>query len=213
MKTVLTFTCIYLAIICQGQQYPDPEFSNEVYWFSKDSANKLLRLEKESSKMDTRTKMGGFGGAESGYSIEGVKSQVRLPRAMMLHFVFSKNNSSIAQTPGMDSMMKANGMDPAMMESIENMHDPSNSITLYKTETSKENRKILLQKSPGAMSFGNKKTKSSDKYTFSVKKVRNGYWELVVDKPLPAGEYAFVTMNMGASNMDGSVTLFAFGID
>jgi len=50
-------------------------------------------------------------------------------------------------------------------------------------------------------------------YSFSVRKVREGYWELVIDKSLPKGEYAFTVQGTGMSNMDGSVTIFAFGID
>jgi len=46
-----------------------------------------------------------------------------------------------------------------------------------------------------------------------VKKIREGYWELVIDKTLPKGEYAFSMMGMGMGNMDGSTTLFSFGID
>jgi hypothetical protein len=107
-----------------------------------------------------------------------------------------------------DSMMRANGMDPSMMES---MMDPSNMISLYKAETGKEKRKVLLQKSPGA--FGGKKSQSSDKFTFSAKKVREGYWELMVDKTLPKGEYVFTMMGMGMGSMDGSTSLFAFAID
>jgi hypothetical protein len=36
---------------------------------------------------------------------------------------------------------------------------------------------------------------------------------LVIDKPLPRGEYAFSMMAMGAGSMDGSTTLYAFGVD
>ena len=63
------------------------------------------------------------------------------------------------------------------------------------------------------MPFASKKSKSSDKYTFSVRKIREGYWELVIDKTLPKGEYAFSMIGMGMGNMDGSTTLFAFAID
>lgn len=62
------------------------------------------------------------------------------------------------------------------------------------------------------MPFGSKKQKTGEKYTFSVKKIREGYWELVIDKPLPDGEYAFAMSGMGMQEMDGSTTLFAFGI-
>ncbi|HRO70367.1 MAG TPA: hypothetical protein PK951_08305 [Chitinophagaceae bacterium] len=68
-----------------------------------------------------------------------------------------------------------------------------------------------MQKAPGA--FGGKKLQSSDKYTFSIKKIKDGYWELVIDKNLPAGEYAFTMLNMGLGSMDGSSTIYCFGID
>ena len=109
--------------------------------------------------------------------------------------------------------MRANGMDPAMMQGMTSMTDPSSTISLYKAESASGKRKILMMKTPGAMSFGNKKMQSSDKFTFSVKKIREGYWELVIDKPLPKGEYAFTLMGMGMASMDGSTTLFAFGVD
>jgi hypothetical protein len=97
------------------------------------------------------------------------------------------------------------------MSGMGNTMDIGNTVTLYKAESEKGKRKILIQKSPGA--FGMKKVKSSDKYTFSVKKIREGYSELVIDKPLPRGEYIFTAMAMGMGNMDGSMTLFAFAVD
>jgi hypothetical protein len=191
-------------------KYPDPEFSNEIYYLKKDSVM-LVRLEKGSSKMDTKTKMGGFGGSESGYSMDGEKSPVRFNNGSGLSFIFSNGASaSSSSTAKSDSMMRASGVDLSVMES---MRDPSNTITLYKAETGKDKRKILMQKSPGASPFGSHKMQSSDKYTFSLKKIRNGYWELVIDKNLPRGEYAFTMMNTGMGNMDGSMLLFAFAID
>lgn len=191
--------------------YPQPEFSNEVYCYRKDSTIKLLRLEKGSSKMDTKMKMGGFGGAESGYVLEGENSPVRLA-ARNLSFVFYREGGE-NKSAYMDSMMKANGMDPSAMKSMGGGGgDPSNSITLYKTSTEKGFRKIFLQKSGGM--FGSKKNQSSDKYTFSIKKIKEGYWELVIDKALPRGEYAFTMMGMpGMGNMDGSTSMFAFGVE
>jgi hypothetical protein len=194
-------------------KYPEPEFSNEVYYLKKDSVNTAVRLEKGSSKMESKTKMGGMGGYENGYVLDEEKSTVRLHSGSSLSFVISKgtgagssNSSSMA-----DSMMRANGMDPSAMSGMGSMNDPSSTITLYKAEPGKGKRKILMQKSGGAFSM--KKAKSSDKYTFSVKKIREGYWELVIDKTLPRGEYAFSMIGMGMGNMDGSTTLFAFAID
>ena len=161
--------------------------------------------------MDTKTKMGGFGGSESGYEMEGEKSMVRLNSGSNFSFIYSTGASRSSSSTAMrDSMMRANGMDPSMMQS---MTDPSNMISLYKAETGKDKRKILIQKSPGASPFGSKKMQSSDKFTFSVKKIKEGYWELVIDKPLSKGEYVFTMMNMGMGNMDGSTLLFAFAVD
>ena len=194
-------------------KYPEPEFSKEVYYLKKDSVNTVMRLEKGSSKMESKTKMGGMGGYEMGYVLDGEKSTVRLNKAPDLSFVLSTGASARASSPQQDSIMRANGMDPSMMNGMGDMNgmsDPTNMITLYKAESAKGKRKMLMQKAGG---FGGKKSQSSDKYTFSVKKIREGYWELVIDKPLPRGEYAFNMMGMGAGNMDGSTTLFAFGID
>jgi len=194
-------------------KYPEPEFSNEVYYLNKDNGSTLVRLEKGSSKMDTKTKMGGFGGSESGYSIDGTKSAVRLSSGNNLSFVFSTGSSSTTSSGKSDSAMKANGIDPSMMSGMGGMTDPANRITLYKVDIEKGERKVLLQKNPGANPFGSHKMQSSDKYTFSAKKIRDGYWELVIDKPLPKGEYAFTMMDMGMSAMSGGTLLFAFGVD
>jgi len=195
-------------------KYPEPEFSNEVCYLKKDSVNSVIRLEKESSKMDTKTKMGGMGGAESGYTIEGEKSQVRFQSGNNLSFVFSTGAStgSSSSTAQRDSMMLANGMDPSMMQGgMGGMNDPANTITLYKAGSNKGKRKIYMMKMGGAFSMG--KNKSSDKFTFSVKKIREGYWELVIDKPLPKGEYAFAVMGgySGGAGMDA--LLYAFAIE
>jgi hypothetical protein len=212
-KTFLSFVIVLLAKAVIAQSYPEPEFSKEVYLLKKDSAASVLRLEKGSSKLDTKTKMGGMGGSESGYLLEGEKSTVRIHGGNTLSFVFS-NGVSGSSTDGnakKDSMLRANGVDPSMIQKMSGMSDPSSTITLYKAESGKGGRKILMMKSPGA--FGGKKMRSSDKYTFSVRKIREGYWELVIDKSLPKGEYAFSMTGMGMGNMDGSTTLFAFAID
>jgi hypothetical protein len=197
-------------------KYPDPEFSNEVYWYRKDSVTVLMRLEKGSSKMETKMKLGGMGGAENGYAIDEERSPVRLNESKGLSFIFSTGASSAKpRSAAYDSMMRANGVDPSMVDGMgmDGMSDPSKTITLYKAETGKGKRKVLLMKTGGAIPFSGRKPKSSDKYSFSVRKIRDGYWELMVDKSLPKGEYAFSVSSFGMNNMDGSVTLFAFGVD
>lgn len=191
------------------QQYPTPEFSNEIYFFKKDSAQ-VSRLEKGYSKVETKTKMGGMGGAENGYSLEGSKSSVRL-EAGNLSFIFFTGDPGTDNNSSSDSAMKANGMDPSMMgDAMSMMNDPSQTTSLYNMNVDKGTRKVTLQSYNGMKILGKSK-KESTKYTLSIKKVRKGYYELIVDKPLTKGEYAFVVTDMGS--MDGTYKLFAFGID
>lgn len=196
------------------EKYPNPEFSNEIYLIKKDQPTTLVRLEKGASKMNNKTKMGGMGGSESGYNLDGEKSTVRLQGGGNLSFVFYNGTSAAgsASNAKTDSIMQANGVDASMRQRMESFNDPSNKITLYKAESGKDQRKVLMMKSPGAMSFS-KKMKSSDKFSFSVKKIREGYWELVIDKTLPKGEYAFTMMSTGMGSADGSTILYAFAVD
>jgi hypothetical protein len=219
----MKYLIVLVVIVCSSfivhaQKYPEPEFSKEVYWLKKDSGLKVIRLEKGSSKMETKTKLGGMGGSETSYNLEGTKSTAHVTNYKNLSFVFSTgaSSSSSSSSNERDSMMRANGMDPSVMQGmpdISGMNDPSTNIILYKLEITNGKRKVLLQKNPGMSPFGSKKQKSSDKYAFSVKKIRDGYWELVIDKTLPRGEYAFVMAGMGMQNMNGDTTLFSFGVD
>ncbi len=209
------FTLSIILVSCcsllQAQKYPEPEYSKEVYWLKKDSIYSVSRLEKGSSKLESKAKLGGMGGSESSYIIEGEKSTVRLSNVKNLSFVFSNGTSASKASSQADSMMRANGIDPS--DIMGSMNDPSGNIVLYKLETGNGKRKILIQKNPGMSPFGSKKQKTGEKFTFSEKKIRDGYWELVIDKALLRGEYAFVMSGMGMQSMDGSTTLFAFGID
>lgn len=210
-------TCMFLVAQNTKHNYPEPEFNNEVNYLEKDTVYITKRLEKNSSKLEAKTKMGGMGGAENGYFIDGERSPVRLHGGNNFSFIFSTGASSGLNPADAqrDSMMLANGMDPSMAQGMGSMSmgmtDPSN-INLYKAESGKGKRKVLTMKVPGAMSFG-AKAKSADKISFSLKKIREGYWEMVIDKPLGKGEYVFTMMNMGMGSMDGSSTLFAFGVD
>ena len=201
-----------------AQDYPNPEFSNEVSYLRKGPTYTVTRLEKNASKMNTKTKP--MGGTEQSYSIDEAKSPVRISNSDNISFVFwngttTSANASQTSNPARDSVMKANGMTPSVMQQMNNVMNPMNTLTLYKVEIEGSERKIILQKTPGALPFGKKKVQSSDKFTFSVKQIRDGYWELVIDKHLSPGEYAFTMMNVmnPGSAMDGSITIFAFGID
>jgi len=218
-KTILilalaTLPASFLVAQKTDKKYPEPEFTNEIAFLKKEPIASVMRLEKATAKLETKTKMGGLGGSESGYSWAGSGSTVRLINGNNLSFVFS-SGASVSSSSKKDSMLEANGMDMSIMPdmgSMSSMTDPSNTISLYRAESGKATRKIFMIKSPGAMPFGSKKMQSSDKVAFSVKKIRDGYWELVIDKPLTKGEYAFTLVGMGMANMDGT-TLYAFGID
>jgi hypothetical protein len=184
---LMLFAC---ATAVYSQEYPEPEFANEVYFLKKSDTMSLVRLEKDYSSVDTKVKAAGIGGVEHGYEMEGEASSIRLVSGKNLSFVFSAGAEVSA--------------------SAFSAFDPTSMVTLYRSDISKGKRKIYLHKGGGY--FGTK-MKSSEKYSFSVKKIREGYWELVIDKPLPKGEYVFTAQSGGIGAADGSVSMYAFGID
>jgi hypothetical protein len=214
MKKYLTVLVGLLAtsgLWAQADKYPLPEYSNEICLVKKDTGTTLMRLEKGTSKQEMKMKMMGMGGMQQGYEIDGEKSPVRLTSGDNLVFIVYTGDLTASSTstsnPRSDSVMRANGMDPAMMaNAMAMMEDPSKTTSLYDMKPEDGKRKILTQ-STGLMG---KSKKTAKKYTLSIKKVKDHYFEILVDKSLPKGEYAFVVMSMG---MDQSYALFAFGID
>lgn len=187
--------------------YPIPEYSNEIYLVKKESDITLIRLEKGSSKQQMKVKAMGMGGMDQGYELEGEKSTVRLSTGSDLVFIFYTGGPANSNSSENDSMMKANGMDPSMMQNpMATMMDPVQNISLYSMKGEKGKRKALLQ----SMGIMGKSKNTSVKYTLSIKKIKDNYYELIVDKQLPKGEYTFVNMNM---SMDQSFALFAFAVE
>lgn len=208
-KVFLILSCFLLSSICVVAQtsYPVPDYSNEIYLAKKDSAITLMRLEKGSSKQEMKVKMMGMGGMDQGYALEGEKSPVRLTNGSNLIFIFFTGGGASSTTPEADSLMRAAGMDPAMMQNpMGSMMDPTQIISLYSMSATKGQRKALTQ----SMGLMGKSKKTATKYTLSIKKVKEGYHEMIVDKTLPKGEYTFVMMSM---SMDQSFSLFAFAVD
>ena len=87
------------------------------------------------------------------------------------------------------------------------MDDPSKAITLYNMQSGKGKRKIMLQ----SMGLMGKSKKTSTVYTISVKKIKDNYYQMTVDKDLPRGEYAFLLMS--GAGMGGSIPVFAFAVE
>lgn len=216
MKKIFSLLWIFmistLMAISQNTKpaYPVPDYANEIYLVKKDSVLTLMRLEKGASKQEMKMKMMGMGGMDQGYELDGEKSPIRLSGGSNLVFILYTGGPASSATPESDSMMKANGMDPAMMSMMSNpmssMMDPTQSISLYSMKGDKGKRKALLQ----SMGLMGKSKKTATKYTLSIKKVKEGYHEMIVDKTLPKGEYTFVMMSM---SMDQSFSLFAFAVD
>jgi hypothetical protein len=193
MKWNLLAVCLFTFCSLSAQdnkQYPTPEFANEIYYFDK-STNSLVRLEKGSSGVKSKLRMGGFGGSENVFVMENEKSPVQIRDSVSLSFVYYTGDS-----------------EPAGWEAV---LDPSRTTSLYNAHPDQGSRKVVLQSSSGMMILG--KTKESKKYTFSVRKIKPGYAEIVVDKPLKKGEYMFVVLGGFNINMDGSASLFAFEVE
>src|ERR1700704_551542 len=93
---------LFSASFAYAQTYPEPEFSNEVYFLNKNNGNALVRLEKGTSKMDQKTNM--ISGTELSYSMEGLKSPVRLSSGSNISFIISSGASARKSTPGSDSV-------------------------------------------------------------------------------------------------------------
>lgn len=215
-KTALVFIgalCGILAcgLVALGQDYPNPEFNNEVYAFQKDS-NKLVRLEKQTVTIDNKTSI--VSGSRVEYNVDAGQATVRFGNIERYTFVFWTGAVASGIMPGVaagsrsDSLIRATGVDPSLLN-VGGANSPEN-FTLYRMDASKGKRTILLVKAGGYFS---KKGGESEKYSISTKRIREGYFEMVVDKKLPPGEYAFVIRSQGMDAMRGGATLYCFGVN
>ncbi|MFI5135763.1 MAG: hypothetical protein ACHQD9_07910 [Chitinophagales bacterium] len=179
MKNI-SFLMILLALTfvshAQTQTYPTPEYTNLPYFFDK-SSGKLIALEKTTAKMESKTKAMGYGGSEGGYKIDGDKSFVVLKQSDTMEFVMTAN-----------SMM--------------NMMDPGQMISLYQLKIEKADRMAVMQENKGM--FG-KSSHDDSKISFLEKKA-DDKMVLVVPKKLAPGEYSFISM----MNMSGGMSFDAF---
>jgi hypothetical protein len=146
-------------------------------------------LENTTAIKKTKTKLGGFGGSEFIYVMEGEKSPVRMQADSSI-FVMEKGKGQFA-------------MDPAI------------AITLYRLEAGKDKRVAVLNKYTPSYAGGGGKN-ANTKISISAKEWKEGLQQLLPENRLEPGEYAFVTMMMQGNNYEGKHTkyiVFAFGID
>ncbi|HTR29381.1 MAG TPA: hypothetical protein VMH27_08920 [Puia sp.] len=209
MKQILTITlAIGFGMTASAQSYPNPDFNNEVYALRKDSG-KLTRLEKASSQIHQKNSF--MGGGSMQYDVEAKQSPVRFTNMDPYSFIIytgSGNGGSFASGSAGDSAMRASGMDPNMFNGFGSLN-PSQ-IALYRMDVSHDQRAVVMAKGGG---YFNKKSTSSGVLTTSFRKVRDGYFEIVIDKKLAPGEYAFLVQQTGMASANGGVILFCFGVD
>ncbi|MBS1624705.1 MAG: hypothetical protein JST83_11835 [Bacteroidetes bacterium] len=99
---------------------------------------------------------------------------------------------------------------PPMYIQIDGSGDPSDKVSVSIAQIKKDRRRFVLE----STSLGGKaKDMSETKVSVSLKKVREGLYQIVFDAPLVPGEYAFMPqMDMGALMGGGKLNLFCFGI-
>jgi len=210
MKKTLTIALVIgFGITATAQNYPNPDFNNEVYALRKDSG-KLTRLEKASSQIHQKTSI--MGGGSMQYEVEAKQSTIRFTNMDPYSFIIwtgSGNGGNVASGSAGDSAMRASGFDPNMFNGFGSLN-PSQ-IALYKMDVSHDQRTVVMAKG-GGFNFG-KKSSSGGVQTTSFRKVRDGYFEIVLDKKPAPGEYAFLVQQTGMASANGGVILFCFGVD
>jgi hypothetical protein len=161
--------------------------STEVKLFNQ-STEKQSDLEEAGAKRIQKKKLGGFGGVSFTYELEGEKSAIRL-NADSAIFVIKQGSGVITM-------------------------DLSMTITLYKLEV-KNGKRVAVQGEYKSSIIGSGKTTDS-KIITSAKQLKEGLTQLLPQKKLEKGEYAFISSMMEGNNYDGRNTkyiVYAFGID
>jgi len=141
---------------------PIPEFINQPYYFDKDD-NRLIRLENNTGKLNTKKKTLGLQGAKQILSTDGGSSKVR--------FV-SKNNINF--------LIKTNG----------DVNDLTTYVKLFRLTPAGDKREVTVSSKEGIIN--NKDDGKSTTVSFSVKMISPENYMITFAEPLEAGEYAFV---------------------
>ncbi|MFI5154992.1 MAG: hypothetical protein ACHQEM_02340 [Chitinophagales bacterium] len=162
---------------------PDIPFVNHIYGLAAD--NTIIELEQADAHYMMKPPVP-FQKQESGYSIHGDQSPVRLKGNDSLRFVIKMASSSM---------------------------DPSFIIRLYQLKGKKGNRDAVLNSSQD-MYYHNKNEDNSAGIRLNYQKAANDVFIIIPAMRLPAGEYGFMnTTLMNGGGMHATYTLFAFGLN
>jgi hypothetical protein len=189
MKYLMIYSFIVLSIVVKAQDVASyGKAPSSVVKLYHPKTEKQTDLENAGATRKQKKKLGGFGGISFSYEMEGEKSLLRL-NADSAIFVTD-------QGTGMLSM------------------DMSLTLQLFKLEI-KNGKRVAVQGDYKPSLLGTGKT-TDTKITTSSKSLKEGLTQLVPEKKLAKGEYAFVSGMMEGNNYDGKNTkylAYAFGID
>jgi hypothetical protein len=144
---------------------PIPEFINQPNYFDVDD-NRLIKLENNTAKMNSKKKTLGLGGGKQFFTMDGPSSKIRFNSSKNVQFMLKTNGDEI---------------------------DLTSYIKLYKFAVSGDKREVVISSNGGIL---NSKTEDkSSTINLSVRKLSTGIYAITFNTPLDAGEYGFVWMN------------------
>jgi hypothetical protein len=155
------------------------------YYLDPSSANPEA-LEFVRQRMQTKVKGLGYGGATSGYELDGPRSPIRLKSGQPQQFLVNRSETGTALN------------DKAFGE-------------LYLLSVKSKTRELMLG---GAASFGSKRWVAAA-IPVTISTYGSDVLKIVTAEPLPPGEYAFIAPdNWGAAPTQYKIAdLFCFGVD
>lgn len=166
MKNALILIVILISSLVTNAQNNLPEFNDKPIYF--DSKTKQVK-ELEKSQYNTLAKAKGLFSAESGFFLNGISSNIKIPKQQELLFI-------VKVIPGID---------------------PTSVFDLVRFEIRKGQRVFITSKANATST-----TTSFEKIKYEVKKIKDGYYYLIVKNP-ESGEYFF-----GSSDF-----MFAFSVE
>lgn len=189
MKNVLLLICVFFSLFVKGQDIASyGKAPSSVVKLYHPKTEQQTDLENTNATRKQKKKLGGFGGVSFSYEIEGEQSTVRL-NADSAIFVLQLGTGSLAI-------------------------DISMTLRLFKLEV-KNGKRIAVEGDYKSSVLGTGKT-TDTKITTSTKQLKEGPSQIVPEKKLEKGEYAFVSSMMEGNNYDGRNTkyvVYAFAID